>query len=131
MKRKTVLWLVAIFALLFAVSIWKNVSAVKEMDHMEAVMTAQTYHLLFTISDQLEHIVSVPGARPLDEQPAISSSIFPTCSTNCTPPRRSTPLVSKPPEVETVIPVCVIFNISPIPSLAVGGKPTALYVMVS
>ena len=68
MKRKTVLWLVAIFALLFAVSIWKNITAAKEQDRMENMMTAQTYHLLFTISDQLEHIVSVPGARPLDEQ---------------------------------------------------------------
>ena len=68
MKRKIALWLVAIFALLFAVSIWKNITAAKEKDRMENVMTAQTYHLLFTISDQLEHIVSVPGARPLDEQ---------------------------------------------------------------
>lgn len=68
MKRKTVIWLTAIFALLFAVSIWKNVSAAKETDRMEAVMTAETYHLLYDIAYELEHIVSVPGARPLDEQ---------------------------------------------------------------
>ena len=68
MKRKTVVWLTAIVALLFAVSIWKNVSAAKEKDRMEAVMTAETYHLLFDITYGLEYIVSVPGARPLDEQ---------------------------------------------------------------
>lgn len=68
MKRKTVIWLTAIVALLFAVSIWKNITAAKEKDRMEAVMTAETYHLLFDITYGLEYIVSVPGARPLDEQ---------------------------------------------------------------
>ena len=67
-NRKTTVWFVVIFALLLSVSILKNIATAKETNRIERVMTAESYHLLYTITYELENIMSVPDARLLDEQ---------------------------------------------------------------